>query len=117
MSVPSHGPLLEEVSSRLREAMRDVHLEPPRVPYISNVRARALSSGADVAEDLILNVSRTVRWHESVTLLYELGARLFIAAPPGHTLSSLVKNEFPQARAVAAADAQLDSVLHLADKH
>jgi len=116
VSVPSHGPLLEEVSSRLREAMREVRLEPPRVPYISNVRARALSGGADVAEDLILNVSRTVRWHESVTLLYELGARLFIEAPPGHTLSNLVKNEFPQARAVAAADAQLDSVLHLADK-
>jgi len=114
VSVPSHGPLLDEVSLCLREAMREVRLEQSRVPYVSNVRARALSRGADVAEDLILNVSRTVRWHESVTLLYELGVRLFIEAPPGHTLSNLVKNEFPQARAVAAADAQLDSVLHLA---
>lgn len=113
VSVPSHGPLLDEVSVRLREAMREIRLERPRVPYISNVRARALSTGADVAEDLILNVSRTVRWHESVTLLYELGARLFIEAPPGHALSNLVKNEFPQTRALAAADAQLDTILYL----
>jgi malonate decarboxylase epsilon subunit len=113
VSVPSHGPLLDEVSVRLREAMREIRLERPRVPYVSNVRARALYTGADVAEDLILNVSRTVRWHESVTLLYELGARLFIEAPPGHALSNLVRNEFPQARALAAADAQLDTVLHV----
>lgn len=114
VSVPSHGALLDEVSARLREAMREIRLEQPRVPYVSNVRARALSSGADIAEDLILNVSRTVRWHESVTLLYELGTRLFIEAPPGHALSNLVRNEFPQARALAAADAQLDTVLFLA---
>lgn len=114
VSVPSHGPLLDEVSARLREAMREVRLERPRVPYVGNVRARVLSSGADIAEDLILNVSHTVRWHESVTLLYELGARLFIEAPPGHALSNLVKNECPQVRALAASDAQLDSVLHLA---
>lgn len=114
VSVPSHCPLLDEVSTRLRDAMRQVRLDKPRVPYISNVRARALQSGAEIAEDLILNVSRTVRWHESVTLLYELGARVFIEAPPGHALSNLVKNEFPQARALAAADVQLDSVVQVA---
>ncbi len=94
--------------------MRDVRLDPPRVPYISNVRGRALTSTTDIAEDLILNVSRTVRWHESVTLLYELGFRVFVEAPPGQALSNLVKNEFPQARALAAAAVNLDSVIHLA---
>lgn len=94
--------------------MREIRLDRPRVPYVSNVRARALTTTADIAEDLILNVSRTVRWHESVTLLYELGVRVFVEAPPGHALSNLVKNEFPQARALAAAAVHLDSVVHLA---
>jgi malonate decarboxylase epsilon subunit len=114
VSVPSHCPLLDGVSMRLREAMREVRLDRPRVPYISNVRARALTSTADIAEDLILNVSRTVRWHECVTLLYELGVRVFVEAPPGQALSNLVKNEFPQVRALAAATVHLDSVVHLA---
>ena len=114
VSVPSHCSLLDEVTTRLREAMRQVRLDKPRVPYIGNVRARALQSGTEIAEDLVLNVSRTVRWHESVMLLYELGARVFIEAPPGHALSNLVKNEFPQARALAAAEVQLDSVVQVA---
>jgi malonate decarboxylase epsilon subunit len=114
VSVPSHCPLLDGVSARLKEAMHQVRLDKPRVPYVSNVRARALFNGAEIAEDLILNVSRTVRWHESVTLLYELGARVFIEAPPGHALSNLVQNEFPQARVLAAADVRIDSIIHLA---
>jgi malonate decarboxylase epsilon subunit len=113
VSVPSHGPLLNDVSDRLREAMREVRLDRPRVPYISNHRARALNDAESIAEDLILNVSHTVRWHESITLLYELGCRLFIEAPPGRALSNLVKSEFPEARALAGADVELNSVVHI----
>jgi malonate decarboxylase epsilon subunit len=113
VSVPSHGSLLEGVSARLREAMKEMRLSRASAPYISNHRARALEDGALIAEDLILNVSRTVRWHESVSLLYELGVRLFIEAPPGRALTSLVKSEFPQARAIAAVDVDADSVAQL----
>jgi malonate decarboxylase epsilon subunit len=114
VSVPSHGPLLDGVSARLREAMTGLRLERPRVPYVSNHRARALTEGAAIAEDLILNVSRPVRWHESVLLMYELGARLFIEAPPGRALSNLMKAGFPGARALAAVDADPASIAHLA---
>jgi malonate decarboxylase epsilon subunit len=113
VSVPSHGALLEPVSARLREAMRDIRLADPRVPYISNHRARVARDAAAVAEDLVLNVSRTVKWHESMLLLYELGARLFVEAPPGRALSNLVKSEFPQARAIAADDLNVESIAHL----
>ena len=113
VNVPSHCPLLDGVSLRLREAMREVRLDPPRVPYVGNLRARALTNTADIAEDLILNVSRTVRWHESVTLLYELGVRVFVEAPPGQALSNLVKSEFPRVRALAAAAVHLDSIVHV----
>jgi malonate decarboxylase epsilon subunit len=113
VSVPSHGSLLDGVSVRLREAMSGLRLERPRVPYVSNHRARALEDGGSIAEDLILNVSRTVRWHDSVLLLYELGVRLFVEPPPGHALSSLVRIGFPQARALAAADTDAASIVEL----
>jgi malonate decarboxylase epsilon subunit len=114
VTVPSHCPLLDGVSARLCEAMRDVRLNRARVPYISNQRARALSAGEEIAEDLVFNVSRTVRWHESVTLLFELGVRLFIEAPPGRALSNLIRGEFPEARALAAADVGFESVVQVA---
>src|SRR3569833_1713051 len=70
VNVPSHCPLLDGVSMRLREAMREVRLDPPREPNVSNQRARALTNTADIAEDLILNVSRTVRRFVFVFLFF-----------------------------------------------
>ena len=114
LTIPSHCPLMAGVSERLRSAVQSVAVRDPRVPYVTNTRARAARTAAEVAEDLILNVSRTVRWHDSVTLLYELGCRLFIETPPGSVLSNLVKDSFPEARAVALEDTPLASVVGLA---
>jgi malonate decarboxylase epsilon subunit len=113
VSVPSHGPLLESVSARQRAAMSEIRLNTPRVPYVSNTRARAVYRANEVAEDLALNVSRMVRWHDSVTLLYESGVRVFIEVPPGRTLTALMQDEFPEARVWAAADTELDSIVHV----
>ena len=116
VSIPSHCPLMEAVSRRLREAMQSIPLRRPRLPYVSNHRARIAGEGADVGEDLILNVSRTVRWHDSITLLYELGCRLFVESPPGEVLSNLVQSSFPEARAVALDEVPLATVVTLAQR-
>jgi malonate decarboxylase epsilon subunit len=111
VSVPSHSPLLDAVSQRLEAAMQDIEIAAPRIPYISNRRARAVHAAAEVREDLILNVSNPVRWHDSVTVLYELGIRLFVEMPPGRVLSGLVQQNFPEARAIAADGAHPRSIL------
>ena len=116
VSIPSHCPLMDVVSRRLREAMQGVPLCRPRQPYVSNHRARIAGEGAEVGEDLILNVSRTVRWHDSITLLYELGCRLFVESPPGAVLSNLVKSSFPEARAVALDDVPLATAVTLVQR-
>jgi malonate decarboxylase epsilon subunit len=114
VSTPSHCPLMAGVSERLRAALQGSAIRDPRVPYVSNTRARAAYTAAEVAEDLILNVSRTVRWHDSMTLLYELGCRLFIETPPGSVLAHLVKDSFPEARALALEETAIASVAALA---
>jgi malonate decarboxylase epsilon subunit len=48
-----------------------------------------------------------VRWHDSVTLLYELGCRLFVESPPGAVLTNLVRDSFAEARAVALEEVPL----------
>jgi malonate decarboxylase epsilon subunit len=111
VSTPSHSPLMDEVSVRLRALLQGITLAAPRVPYVSNHRARVAGSAAEVADDLALNVSRTVRWHDSVTLLYELGCRVYIEPPPGKVLSNLVRSSFPDARVVALELAPLASAV------
>jgi len=101
VGIPSHCELMDEVSQHLRTALSAIRIARPRVPYLSNHRARLVSEAAEVAADLCLNVSRTVRWHDGMTLLYEHGCRLYCETPPGQVLSNLVKEAFADARAVA----------------
>ncbi|HEY0746122.1 MAG TPA: malonate decarboxylase subunit epsilon [Steroidobacteraceae bacterium] len=116
VSVPSHCPLLNSVAERLATAMHDVAFGLPRIPYVDNRRARIHHDAAGIREDLIQNVAHTVRWHDSVTVLYELGVRLFIEAPPGDILSRLVRQAFEEARAVPLEGTSLTSLAQAA-KH
>lgn len=114
VSIPSHCPVMDGVSVRLRTALAGVSLKDPHVPYISNHRARLALSAAEMAEDLILNVSRPVRWHDSMRLLYELGCRVYVESPPGQVLSRLLEASFPDCRAVAVEDTPLEGAVRLA---
>ena len=113
VSVPSHSPLLDAVSQKLEAAAAAMQFLAPRIPYISNRRARAVRDAAGVREDLVLNVSNPVRWHDSVTLLNELGMRLFVEMPPGRVLTGLVQQNFPGVRALAVDGAHLESILSI----
>jgi malonate decarboxylase epsilon subunit len=116
VTVPSHCPLLDPVARRLAAAMAAVEMHDPQRPYVSNRRARVVLDAGGVRDDLIHNVANTVRWHDSVTVLYELGVRLFIEPPPGQVLSRLVQQAFTEARAIAVEEVQLDSVVLLAQR-
>jgi malonate decarboxylase epsilon subunit len=114
VGIPSHCPLMESVSAALRTALAGMPLHAPRLSYVTNTRARVAPAAAGVAEDLILNVSRTVRWHDSMRLLFELGCRLFVETPPGDVLTGLVGASFPDARALALERSPLASAVALA---
>jgi malonate decarboxylase epsilon subunit len=116
VSTPSHSPLLHAVSERLAAAMRTVEFHTPQASYVSNRRARVVRDAAGVREDLILNVENVVHWHDSVTVLYELGVRFFVEPPPGQVLTRLAQEAFPTARAMAAEEVPLRSIVYTAQR-
>ena len=116
IAVPSHCPLLDAVAARLASAMAGMELHDPRVPYVSNRRARAIYDAQGVQDDLVYGIARAVRWHDAVTVLYELGVRLFIEPPPGRVLSRLAQQSFAEARAVSVEAAELQSIILLAKR-
>jgi malonate decarboxylase epsilon subunit len=116
VSVPSHCPLLDAVAGRLAAAMAAVEMHDPQPPYVSNRRARVVHDAQGVRDDLIHNVAAAVRWHDAMTVCYELGVRLFIEPPPGHVLTRLAQKAFTDARAIGVEDSQLDSIVLLAQR-
>jgi malonate decarboxylase epsilon subunit len=117
VSVPSHCPLLEPVAVALRESLRKTHLQQPTHVYVGNVNARALRIPEAIAEDLASNIAHGVRWYDTVTVLEELGCRLFLEMPPGHVLSELAKETVPSVKTQALGESSLNHVLRIAARH
>jgi malonate decarboxylase epsilon subunit len=114
VDVPSHCPLMHDVSASLRQAMSGISLRPPRMTYISNRRGHAVFDAEGIRADLIGNVAHTVRWFDTTHVLYEMGVRLFVELPPGEVLARLAQSAFADARAVSVETAGLEAALLLA---
>jgi malonate decarboxylase epsilon subunit len=104
VSVPSHCPLLQPVADRLAQAMALLPLRPPAMPYVSNRGGRALRDADAIRQDLATNVAHPVRWYDTLEVLRELGARLFLEMAPGHVSTQLVAKLLPGVRAVSITD-------------
>jgi malonate decarboxylase epsilon subunit len=111
VSVPSHCPLLEPVAAALRTTLRGIVLEQPRLIYVGNVKGRALRTADAVAEDLASNIAHAVRWYDATTVLEELGARVFLEMPPGHVLSDLARESFPEVNTLALGQSTLGGAI------
>jgi malonate decarboxylase epsilon subunit len=104
VSVPSHCPLLQPVADRLLQLMAGLALRPPSIPYVSNRGARPLYDAEAMRQDLATGVAHPVRWYDTLEVMRELGANLFIEMAPGHVSTHLVAELFPDVRAVSIAD-------------
>jgi malonate decarboxylase epsilon subunit len=82
--------------------------------YVGNVTGRALRSAEAISEDLASNIAHGVRWHDATTVLEELGCRLFLEMPPGHVLSELAREAFPDVRTLAIGETSFKHALLLA---
>jgi len=116
VSEPSHCPLLEPVADALRESLQAIHLQQPKMVYLGNVTGRALRNAEAISEDLASNIAHGVRWYDATTVLDELGCRLFLEMPPGHVLSELAREAFPDVRTLAIGETSLKHALLLASQ-
>lgn len=94
MAVPSHCALLDAQADVLAEAVANIPLRAPRMPYVSGARARVLFQATAIADDLARNMARPVQWHDATRHAYERGARLAVEMPTGGVLSRLAQTIF-----------------------
>ena len=104
VSVPSHCPLLEPVAGRLQQLMAGLAVLPPSIPYVSNRGGRPLYDALAIRHDLATGVAHPVRWYDTLEVMRELGANVFIEMAPGHVSTHLVAELIPDVKAVSIAD-------------
>jgi malonate decarboxylase epsilon subunit len=111
VSVPSHCELLAHASDELLAYSRELPFEIPRGVYIGNRGGRPLYTADAIREDLATNMRYTVRWFDALTAMQEMGAHELVEAPPGQVLTDIVRENFPEASALAASTLSFDRLV------
>lgn len=118
VSAPFHSPLMRPAEERFAPALEAVAFHAPGAPVYVNVDAMPIREAAAARDALVRQVSRPVRWDESVLRMVEDGVTLFVEVGVGNVLGGMIKRttdkavcvcvqkpeDFPAAReAIAAA--------------
>jgi malonyl CoA-acyl carrier protein transacylase len=87
-----HSPAIAGARAPFLEELRRVEWQTPSVPVVSGLTAATFS---DVPAELAEALVSPVRWREVMLALFDLGARDFVDAGPGHVLARLVPRNLP----------------------
>jgi [acyl-carrier-protein] S-malonyltransferase len=91
VSAPFHCELMEPAAKQLRETLKKVTFQDPRVPVITNVEAKPNSEAALISDILVRQVTSTVHWIDSIRYMYDAGIQTFFEFGPGNVLAGLLK--------------------------
>ena len=86
-----HSRLMESASTELESALREVELNLPMVPVISNVTAKPHATAGEILQRLVEQVTSSVLWETSVRYLVEQGFTRFIELGPGNALTGFMR--------------------------
>ncbi|HKQ37114.1 MAG TPA: ACP S-malonyltransferase [Verrucomicrobiae bacterium] len=86
-----HSQLMASALPKLAAALDSVPIVPPRIPVISNVTGYPHGSTDDIRQNLVRQLTSSVRWEASIRYLLAQGFTRFIELGPGTALSGFMK--------------------------
>jgi [acyl-carrier-protein] S-malonyltransferase len=106
VSIPAHSALMASITNEFAAHVAAIPFElpAPSRPVIGNLSARPLSTVEQVREELVGQLTGSVRWTDSVRHMVEGGTSRFVEIGPGKVLSGLVKRIAPQAETANVAE-------------
>ena len=91
MSVPSHCYLLDEAQDELAKLLTEVEFKAPSIPVIPNVLAAPTSDVGVIQDSLINQLTKTVRWRETLDYLLKNNLSSLIDSGPGKTIINMAR--------------------------
>jgi [acyl-carrier-protein] S-malonyltransferase len=91
VSAPFHCRLMKPAEDQFRVRLLSASFREPAFPVYVNVDASPVSSGAVARDALVRQISRPVRWEQSIRRMLEDGVRLFVEIGPGKTLTAMIR--------------------------
>lgn len=91
VSIASHSPLMETAAEAFAEVVAQVDFRQPQVPVVANVTAAPITTVAEIREELVEQLTSTVRWVESVQYMIAQGVTTFVEIGPKNVLTGLIR--------------------------
>lgn len=86
-----HSPLMESARVELQAAIDKTEFNEPLCPVYQNIDAKAYTDPKAIKDNLIKQLTGSVKWAQIVKGMMEDGASSFIEVGPGNVLQGLVK--------------------------
>jgi [acyl-carrier-protein] S-malonyltransferase len=91
VSAPFHCRLMKPAEDKFRAHLERAGFRDPAFPVYANVDAAAVGSAAAARDALLRQISRPVRWEQSIRRMLEDGIALFVEIGPGKVLSGMIR--------------------------
>jgi len=85
-----HSPYMAPAAKELAKALNKAHWNKPRFPVYCNVHGRAVNSGEDLREAMLVQMTSSVRWIETIIAQWNDGIRHWLELGPKAVLSKMV---------------------------
>lgn len=86
-----HSPIMEPARQELADAIKNTHFSKPSCPVYQNVNAKPVSDPEEIKQNLIDQLTASVRWTQTVQNMLADGASSFLEIGPGNVLQGLIK--------------------------
>jgi [acyl-carrier-protein] S-malonyltransferase len=85
-----HTPLMASAAEGMAKVLADAPFVAPGTPVVSNVTAKTLTSGEELAEELTAQITSPVLWLDGVRAMLGAGVTSFTEFGPGRVLTGTV---------------------------
>ena len=106
VSAPFHCALMQPAADAMAPALAAVNIAPPAAPLVCNVLAQPITAPSDILNQLIDQITATVRWRQSVAFMAGAGVTTFCEVGSGRVLVGLIKRIADPVRCLAVGSPQ-----------
>ncbi|MBQ7180759.1 MAG: ACP S-malonyltransferase [Bacteroidaceae bacterium] len=85
-----HSPLMQPAKDELQKAIEETTFSTPCCPVYQNVDAKAHTDAEEIKQNLIAQLTASVRWTQEVQNMIAAGATEFVECGPGKALQGMI---------------------------
>ncbi len=90
-----HSSLMNQAQNQMQEALKAVQINEPKVKFVANICADFVSDSSQIRQNLVSQITGSVRWRETMLLLEKSGVEEIIEIGSGKVLSGLAMRTCP----------------------